>query len=160
MGILDLFMNDESQAIVNLIKAWHFFLTHELVVGITAATAGRSGGANNAALAYLHTNGSPAHNIPPRPFLEPAIMNEEVYEQIKSLMMVAAEAALIDGDISRCEQAWEMAGLFAAQKVKEYIAGGVPPPNRPSTIRRKGSSTPLVDTGQLMNSITYEVRKK
>jgi phage gpG-like protein len=34
---------------------------------------------------------------------------------------------------------------------------GIPPPNAPSTVRRKGSSRPLVDTGQLLNSLTYQV---
>ena len=44
--------------------------------------------------------------------------------------------------------------------IKERIAAGegLQPPNAPSTIARKGSSRPLVDHGQLVNSISYEVR--
>jgi hypothetical protein len=38
------------------------------------------------------------------------------------------------------------------------IAQGVPPPNSPVTIRMKGSSKPLIDTGQFRSSITYSVR--
>jgi hypothetical protein len=42
--------------------------------------------------------------------------------------------------------------------VKQRIARGVPPPNAPSTIRRKGSSTPLIDSGMLRQSIGAVVR--
>lgn len=33
------------------------------------------------------------------------------------------------------------------------------PPLDPKTIRRKGSSAPLIDTGTLRNSITWEIRR-
>ncbi len=36
---------------------------------------------------------------------------------------------------------------------QEYIANGVAPPNAPSTIARKGSSKPLIDSGVLRTSI-------
>lgn len=48
-------------------------------------------------------------------------------------------------------------GAHLAGKVQEKISSGVPPENAPSTIRAKGSSRTLVDTGQLRQSITYEV---
>jgi hypothetical protein len=34
---------------------------------------------------------------------------------------------------------------------------GVPPPLKPATIARKGSSRPLVDTGRLLSAITWVV---
>lgn len=42
--------------------------------------------------------------------------------------------------------------------VKKRIAAGIPPPNAPSTIARKGSSTPLIDTGVLRQSVSALVR--
>lgn len=49
-------------------------------------------------------------------------------------------------------------GEWGASAVKKTItAGNIQPPNAPSTIARKGSSRPLVDTGQLVNAISYEV---
>jgi hypothetical protein len=54
-------------------------------------------------------------------------------------------------------------GLICARiqaGVQEYIANGqVEPPNAPATIARKGSSTPLIDTGQLRSAITWELEK-
>lgn len=55
------------------------------------------------------------------------------------------------------ERALGIVGTVVAANVQETIADGVPPPNAPSTIARKGSSTPLIDTGALRQSITHQV---
>ena len=44
-------------------------------------------------------------------------------------------------------------------KVKRKIIDLKLPPNAPSTIARKGSTNPLVDTGRLLNSITWATFK-
>jgi hypothetical protein len=44
--------------------------------------------------------------------------------------------------------------------VKRAIAAGIPPPNHPLTVARKGSSKPLIDTGQLRTSITSAIRSR
>lgn len=41
--------------------------------------------------------------------------------------------------------------------IQTYLTDLDYPPNSPTTIARKGSSNPLIDTGQLRDSITYEV---
>ncbi len=41
--------------------------------------------------------------------------------------------------------------------VQARIRSGIKPALLPATIRRKGSSVPLIDTGQLVNGITYKV---
>lgn len=48
----------------------------------------------------------------------------------------------------------------AAGEVQAKIAGGVPPPNAPVTVARKGSSTPLIDKGQFRSSIRGKVGKR
>ena len=40
---------------------------------------------------------------------------------------------------------------------RAHIRNGNWVPNAPATIRRKGSDRPLIDTGQLVNSVEYEV---
>ena len=42
--------------------------------------------------------------------------------------------------------------------VQQRMADGIGPPLDPETVRRKGSSTPLIDTGRLRQSIDSEVR--
>ena len=53
----------------------------------------------------------------------------------------------------------ELLGAFAAAEVKKTITAGagVPPPNAPSTIAKKGSDRPLVDTGRLLGAIQWEI---
>ena len=40
---------------------------------------------------------------------------------------------------------------------RAHIRNGNWVPNAPATIRRKGSDRPLIDTGQLVNAVEYEV---
>ena len=54
-------------------------------------------------------------------------------------------------------QALELLGQQGVGLIKQRIANGIPPRNADSTIARKKSSTPLVDTGQLRGSITHRV---
>lgn len=54
---------------------------------------------------------------------------------------------------------YEKIGLQASSDVKDYIASGSFTPLKQKTIDRKGSSKPLMDTAEMMNSIGYEVRK-
>ncbi len=42
-------------------------------------------------------------------------------------------------------------------KIKEKILSSVPPENAPSTIARKGSSITLIDTGEMLNSVTHRL---
>lgn len=49
-------------------------------------------------------------------------------------------------------------GIVTSGDVKLRIRELRDPPNAESTIVRKGSSNPLIDTGNLRQSITYEVR--
>jgi hypothetical protein len=53
------------------------------------------------------------------------------------------------------DQAMEILGVKYVGLIQTRIANGIEPPNAPSTIARKGSSTPLIDTGQLRSAVTY-----
>jgi hypothetical protein len=63
---------------------------------------------------------------------------------------------VVAGKMSK-EQALELIAVRAVGQIQERMAAGVPPPNFPTTVARKGSSTPLIDTGQLRASITSRV---
>jgi hypothetical protein len=47
--------------------------------------------------------------------------------------------------------------MQAAADVQAYMVNGKFAPLKAKTIKRKGSSKPLIDTGQLRQSITYRV---
>lgn len=139
----------------------------EVLVGIPSSNATRSEdepGApiNNAQLGYIHEHGAPASNIPARPFLVPGV--QAVEERVGDCMQAAARAALrgnqevVDGQLNR-------AGLIAQSAARYQLNSGQHEALAQATIvarRRKGrtGTQPLVDTGQLRNSITYVIREK
>src|SRR5438270_375725 len=98
------------------------------MVGIPEA-AGSHGDIGNAALGYIHETGSPANNIPARPFLQPAIKDSEA-QWSKHLKQAAKDA--FDGKSP--EQGFNVAGITAVSAVKNKIAKGIPPPLKQSTV--------------------------
>jgi hypothetical protein len=64
---------------------------------------------------------------------------------------------MIDGKVSQ-RIGLGLAGQQVVSWIKARIRAHIPPPLTPSTIERKGSSTPLIDTSQLEGSLTHAVR--
>lgn len=58
------------------------------------------------------------------------------------------------------EQILNQVGLLAVGYTQQFITELSDPPNAPSTIRQKGSSNPLIDTGAMRASVTYTVTDK
>ncbi|GMG90666.1 hypothetical protein Cmtc_18860 [Cupriavidus sp. TKC] len=117
---------------------------------------------SNAAIGYIQETGSPANNLPARPFLVPGVAAAEPKTLPK--LQQAVEAAL-DGDLSRADKRMAGAGLEAQNSVRARINSGISPELKESTLanrRRRGrtGTVPLIDTGQLRNSITYVIRKR
>jgi len=124
---------------------------------------------SNAALGYIHETGSPARNIPSRAFLRPGVANSR--NQWLPKIDAAGQKAMAGEDFMKELQA---AGTIAARAVQKRIQAGIPPPLKPATVaarrrRSKGSkyrrkattaaqTTPLIDTGQLLKSITWVIR--
>lgn len=163
MGLnLSCIVKENTKLIKNLIEGWQYFRSHEVVVGITEeSNSARENGMSNASLLYLHENGVPSHNIPPRPVLKPAIHDGQTNLKIKKLLKEAAIDAMVRGNKVKCEQNFHKAGMVGRDACKKWITdGGHLAPNAPSTIAKKGSSKPLIDTGSMVNSISYAVRKK
>lgn len=48
-------------------------------------------------------------------------------------------------------------GLYVVGQIQSRMSDGIPPPLAPQTIQRKGSSTPLIDTGQLRAAMSHKV---
>lgn len=105
-------------------------------------------------LTAIHEFGSPAAHIPERAPIRTTFAEKQ--EEIGTVCTKAARAML--GGMTP-ERALTIVGLFTSTEVKKRITHGphLPPPLKPATIARKGSDRPLVDTGRLVNAITYEV---
>lgn len=56
----------------------------------------------------------------------------------------------------KAKQALKILGEWAQGELRKSIRDLKSPPNAPSTIRQKGSSNPLIDTGQMMNTVRHK----
>lgn len=74
-------------------------------------------------------------------------------EALRKLML-----SVVKGQRSK-DQALEVFGLWLQGEVQKRISQGISPALAPSTIAKKGSSVPLIDTGQLRASVTYRVKR-
>lgn len=93
--------------------------------------------------------------IPARPAITLAL--EQHKEELQKLQ-TRLGVALVTGKVT-LDQALGLLGEAAVGHIKQTIADGVAPANAPSTIAAKGSSTPLINFGQLRGSITYDVQE-
>lgn len=94
-----------------------------------------------------------SRGIPPRPWLHLAMVkNRAEYSHLfKSL-----GARIITGSMS-IETAVRTIGIKAQGDVQKSLIALRLPPNAPSTIRKKGSSNPLIDTGEMNQSTTHQL---
>jgi hypothetical protein len=90
--------------------------------------------------------------IPARSFLRAWF--DENRDEAKELWEALLKQVAL-GKITR-EVAIERFGLHCVGQIQERIASNIPPPNADSTVKRKGSSVALIDTGQLRSSITFK----
>jgi hypothetical protein len=72
------------------------------------------------------------------------------------VLLASALRAVARGAISK-QDAMDRLGAKFAGGMQARISNGIPPPLADSTDKRKGSRVPLIDTGQLRSSITWEV---
>lgn len=122
-------------------------------VGVMQDGEAASGELTMAALAVIHEFGAPSAGIPERSFLR-STLAENRAEYVKMAGRLVRGIMLGKFDT---EKALNMLGARVANDVKAKIKGGIPPENADSTIARKGSSKPLIDTGRLLGSITWSV---
>ena len=145
--------NEAKDKINDFINGVSFIINTELVVGVPE----ESGDARSAALLYLHENGAPGANIPPRPALQIGLGS--VKGEMDALMRAGKRSAL-RGDVESAQEYYERAGEIGASAVKGVMGTEALAPNAPRTVAKKGFNAPLIETGQLQGAITYVVRQK
>jgi hypothetical protein len=176
----------------DLLKALKEFTRERVLVGIAADTAQRQDGGpiNNATIGLIMEKGSPAANIPARPWLVPGIMSAR--KAVLMTYLQATRRAFRTFNPQPIHGAHERVGAIARDAVKKYIKSAAFTPLAASTVaarfrqrrarRRRKSETqylgavaggmapgvaealygiqPLINTGTFLNSVTYAVREK
>lgn len=114
----------------------------------------RPGGVTNVMLAAIHEFGVPSSGIPERSFLRSTVdANQAKYQRLEKTLA----KQVTEGRLTR-RQVLELLGQQAVADVKARITSQTGfAPLKEKTIARKGSSKALIDSGQLVGSITYQV---
>ena len=91
--------------------------------------------------------------IPERPFFRNALAEAE--RSVGRILQAGLDTKKMVVD----EQLAGRVGAHVQGKIRDSITALKEPPNAPETVRRKGSSDPLLDTGTLRNSVDWEVER-
>jgi hypothetical protein len=57
------------------------------------------------------------------------------------------------------DQTLNKLGILAQGDIQQEITDLRDPPNAPATIKAKGSSNPLIDTGEMRSKVTWQVKR-
>jgi len=141
----------------------------EITVGVHGEDASRPGERfNNVQIAAVHEYGAPERGIPQRSFIGSTMDAQQA--QILDDMNDAVDQVLQGQPI---QSAVERVGIYTEERVRETIRAGIKPALSPATIERrraklKGGApsndrfgtkeTPLIDTGQLIQSVSSVVK--
>ncbi len=112
-----------------------------------------------ATVGLIQEFGSIKRNIPERSFIRKPLKNHLKEELNKSKTF---NKVIFNESASPIDK-YNILGAIAQNIIIdsfENLGDGTWAPNAPSTIRQKGSSHPLIDTGRLRKSITFELVKQ
>lgn len=105
-----------------------------------------------ALVATVHEFGSAT--VPPRPYFRTTLQRNNFYKSLRKMTF----KKVIRGELSE-SIAMHQLGDTIANDIKDEIVAVNSPALAQETIKRKGSTNPLVDTGHLKQSVTYKVVK-
>lgn len=125
-------------------------------VGVLSDAPAGHGDVSLLEIAVINEFGAPGASIPQRSFIRATI--DANIDKIRQVQAMLAKQIVAPNGIDG-ETAMKRLGAFVAGLIKQRIAQGIPPANAPATVERKGSSTTLVDTGQLRSSVTFQVEE-
>lgn len=103
---------------------------------------------------YASANEFGTDTIPERSFIRTTM--DESHSKILQVRDKAIRSAVLRG--ASPEDALSVIGAFVETLIKQKITDVSEPPNAPSTIAKKGSANPLVDTGRMRSAVSHRVR--
>jgi hypothetical protein len=103
-------------------------------------------------IAVIHEYGSEANNIPARPFMQMTL--DKSHKEARDILATMYKKVLKGHTTAR--EALSIVGEWYTGMIKHTLVTGAFIPLKPATIAAKKSSRPLIDTGQLRNSVTHK----
>jgi HK97 gp10 family phage protein len=124
--------------------------SHTKVGFMGSETREDGSGLTNAEVATFNEFGTA--KAPARPFMRPAIAENKMeifWQQEEGYSRVLQQQSTVGLELARI-------GQFAQTEIQKKIRSVKTPPNAISTIKRKGSNNPLIDTGAMRQSVTHK----
>lgn len=123
-------------------------------VGFHEGQVADDGSTPLAAIAYWNHFGTVSEDgsvaIPARPFMDEL---EKQSDQLSAFCTAAVQNAVDAADATK------KIGAKSVGMIQKGITDGQWVPNAPSTIKKKGSDKPLIDTGRMRQEVHYVVKK-
>lgn len=113
-------------------------------------------GLSIAQVGMVHEYGVPEKNIPRRSFIREPLINDQ--KNINKL--IKKKFSEVAGNRTTAKTALNQMGIYGQGVSQKSFSSNDWTPLNPKTIKAKGSSKPLIDTGLLQQSITYSVEKR
>lgn len=113
----------------------------------------KEGGKSMPQIAAENEYGVPSRNVPARPFMSTSF--DENRDRINNIVANEYDK-IIEGE-STVKKSLNALGLFMTGLIQQKIRDITSPPNAPRTIKAKGSSKPLIDFGQMVQSVRHKV---
>ncbi len=110
---------------------------------------------DNVTLGTIHEFGAPGAGIPERSFVRSTFDNR-IREWTALLTKLAVRVYSTTPE--NPTRALGIFGEVVVSDIRKAMTAGIPPPLKAATVARKGSSTPLIDMGALLGSITSTVK--
>lgn len=153
---------DTDPGFKNLIKSFKAISNIEIKAGHFEkngkSSARKKGKADNVLLAIVHNVGSPSKKIPARKFTAPAF--DKNINKTNNLLDKTINSFLDKRNYQSLERNLNLLGKTMQQDIQQEIRDLKEPALKPLTIKRKGSSKLLIDTGEMLNATDYQVEMK
>lgn len=141
-------LTSDGRKFVNTLKGLE---KKAVYVGFNSDSGGYEDGTTVAQVAAWNEFGT--SRIPARPFMMQTMTARS--SEIKQMFQEGGKAILNGAGE---DQVYNQIGIEGKAMMQEQIVNGSFAPNAPSTIRKKGSAKPLIDTGLMRQRVNYVVR--
>ena len=145
-------ITDKDQGFNRIMRDLNALSKLSVEVGIQADAGSDDEG--NPIIVRAVANEFGTETIPERSFVRSAY--DENLKEIESTKLRVVEGVK-QGKLSP-QKAAELLGQLHEGHIKQKIRSNIQPANAPATIARKGSSSTLVDSGQMAQTIRYVVK--
>ncbi|MCP4967428.1 MAG: hypothetical protein GY926_19620 [bacterium] len=146
-------VKDIDRGWAKIMRELSIFQRAHVFVGLQGAAATETiDGATIVEIGAAHEFGTT--RVPERSWLR-STMDDQQNAIVKK---IADELAAVADGRRTAIAALKRLGLFAVELIRKKIRSRIAPPLSSATIAAKGSTVPLIDTGRMMQSITYVVK--